>query len=38
MQAQGLESLVRPKKYRFYRGAGHVAIATLLIADLKLKS
>lgn len=30
MQAQGLKSLVRPKKYRSYRGAGHVAIANIL--------
>lgn len=30
MQVLGLKSLVRPKKYRSYRGAGHVAIANIL--------
>lgn len=30
MQVLGLKSLVRPKKYRSYRGVGHVAIANIL--------
>lgn len=30
MQVLGLKSLVRPKKYRSYKGAGHVAIANIL--------
>lgn len=30
MQAQGLKSLVRPKKYRSYRGANHVNVPNIL--------
>lgn len=30
MQALGLKSLVRPKKYRSYRGPGHASVANVL--------
>lgn len=30
MQAMGLKSLIRPKKYRSYKGSGHVAVPNIL--------
>lgn len=37
MQGLGLKSLVRPKKYRSYRGAGHAAIANILNRQFEAK-
>jgi len=37
MGVLGLKSLVRPKKYRSYRGAGHVTVANLLQRQFKAK-
>ena len=38
MQALRLKSLVRPKKYRSYRGPGHVSVANLLQRQFQAKA